>query len=121
MTYGSTVWHTPTEAGGKIKFAENKLSVVQNKCLRKIAGAYKATPVHSLEAETYVTPISLHLEQLQAKARYRLRHSGQANLVTKICKRVAGNLRNKTGPIRASIETPGKKKSMWTKKQFDSC
>lgn len=52
-----------------VKSAENKLSVVQNRCLGKIAGAYKATPVRSLEAETYFTYFSLHLNPPQAKAR----------------------------------------------------
>ena len=115
MTYGSAVWHSPPGAGGKLESAENKLSVVQNRCLRKIAGAYKATPIRSLEAETHISPISLHLSQLQAKARERLRNNGQAKLIAKACKEVAYKLRNRTGPTRRITETPGRKKHTWSK------
>lgn len=60
MTYGSLVWHAPKELKGLSKSAENRLAVVQNKCLRLISGGYKATPVQALEAETFVPPISSH-------------------------------------------------------------
>ena len=52
MTYGSTVWHAPRELKGFSKSAENRLSVVQNECLRLISGGYKATPIQALGAET---------------------------------------------------------------------
>lgn len=72
MTYDLTMWYILTKTEGKIKFAQNKFSVMQNKCLCKTADTYKITLVHFLEAETYVAPISLYLEQLQTKTRYRL-------------------------------------------------
>lgn len=48
--------------------------------LRTIAGTLKATFILALEAETYRAPIGFNLDQVQAKARYRLRVGGQANL-----------------------------------------
>ena len=48
MTYGSTIWHTPKEIK-KSNGISNKLAVIQNKCLRTIAGAFKATPIPVLE------------------------------------------------------------------------
>lgn len=38
LTYGSTVWHHPADARGRSKSADNKLSLVQNRCLRGVAG-----------------------------------------------------------------------------------
>lgn len=69
MTYGSSVWHTPKHI--QKSSSTEKLAVLQNKCLRTIAGAFKAMPIPVLEAETFITPIDIHLDQLQAKARYR--------------------------------------------------
>lgn len=64
MTYGSSVWHTPKDV--KKSSSTDKLAVLQNKCLRTIAGAFKATPISVLEAETFIAPIGIHLDQLQA-------------------------------------------------------
>lgn len=73
---------------------ENGLSIVQNKCLRLVSGGNKATPIQALEAETFVPPISSHLMQLQAKSRFRMQSTGQANFIAKARKRVAANLKS---------------------------
>lgn len=49
---------------------------MQDKCLHAIAGAFKATPIPVLQAGTFIAPIDDYLDQLQAKARYRLRAGG---------------------------------------------
>ena len=72
MTYGSIVWHTPKDVNRNKSITSN-LAVIQNRCLRTVAGAFKATPIPVLEAETHIVPIDVYLDQLQAKARYRLR------------------------------------------------
>ena len=72
MTYGSIVWHTPKDVN-RNKSITSKLAVIQKRCLRTVAGAFKATPILVLEAETHIAPIDVYLDQLQAKARYRLR------------------------------------------------
>lgn len=95
MTYGLTVWHTPKDA--KKSTSADKLAILQNKCLRSIAGAFKATPIPVLEAETYIAPFDIHLDQLQANARYRLRVGGQSKFIAKTCKTIASKLRGKTG------------------------
>jgi hypothetical protein len=60
LAYGAVVWYTPaSESTGKIKGLAAKLRTVQNKYLRTVAGAYRATPVESLETETYIPPIDL--------------------------------------------------------------
>lgn len=56
MSYGSAVWHSLPEHNNLPKMATSKVSVIQNKCLGVVSGAYKATPIQVLEAETYVPP-----------------------------------------------------------------
>lgn len=83
MTYGATVWHSPLGTKDARKGAVDKMVILQIKCLRIMAGAYKATPVEVLHAETLIPPMQEHLDQLQAKARSRLKISGQAAFIRK--------------------------------------
>lgn len=76
---------------------------------------HKATPIQALEAETYVSPISLHLNQLQAKSRYRMQSVGQAKSIAKACKGIAGRLKNDTSRLQIAIETPRQRKQVWAK------
>ena len=119
MTYGSAVWHTPKEIK-KNKATMSKLSVMQNKCLRTVAGAFKATPVEVLEAETFIAPMELHLDHLQMKARYRLRASGQAKLITTACSTIANKLRGKAGRKRIQRPTLGDLKHEWASKMLNN-
>ena len=119
MTYGSTVWHTPREIK-KNKATTSKLSVMQNKCLRTVTGAFKATPVEVLEAETFIAPMELHLDNLQTKSRYRLRAAGQAKLISKACNTIANKLRGKAGRKRTQHLTPGELKYEWASKMLNN-
>ena len=104
MTYGSLVWHTLKDV--KKSSSTDKLAVLQNKCLRTIAGAFKAIPISVLEAETFIAPIDIHLDQLQAKARYRLRVNGQSKFIARTCTSIANKLRGKAGRKRAQKNQP---------------
>lgn len=57
MTYASPIWSTKA----KPSVLAAKLEKVQSKCLRAIAGAYKATPIHLLQSETFVPPPSTYI------------------------------------------------------------
>ena len=80
---------------------------MQNNCLRTIAEAFKANPIPVLEAGTYITPIDVYLDQLQAKARYRLRIVGQLEFIARTCKSIANKLRGSAGRRREQQPTPG--------------
>ena len=54
ITYGSAIWHYSSETKGARKGNVNKLAIIQNKGLRVAAGAYRATPIELLHAETMV-------------------------------------------------------------------
>ena len=47
------------------------LETIQNRCLRAISGAYRATPIQLLESETGIPPLRSHLNIPQAQ--YQLR------------------------------------------------
>ena len=117
ITYGSIAWHIP-EAIQKGKYTSQKLTVTQNKCLRMISGAFRATPIPVLEAETFVPPLNLHLDHLQAKARARLRNSGQEKIVNKECANVVQRLRATSGRFRNQRPTPGMLKRDWMMTQL---
>jgi len=81
MTYGSPVWHTPETLRHSRKTVNKKLQVIQNTALRRVLGAYRATPTAVLEAEAGVPPVDLYLDSLQLKARQRLYTSGTTALI----------------------------------------
>ena len=115
ITYGSTIWHMPKDIK-KSNGISNKPAVIQNKCLRTIAGAFKATPIAVLEAETYIAPIDIHLDQLQTQARHRLCQGGQKKFIINACNSIAKKLRGRAGRKRAPASTPGMLKHTWAKK-----
>lgn len=105
MSYGSTVWHSlPLGYKGLPNSAENKLSVIQKRCLRIVSGAYKATPIRALR------PRHMFLPWCCIWNIYRLRISGQSKFRAKTCKKLAEKLKNRTGRTRIPIATPGKRK-----------
>ena len=95
ITYGSTVWYAPAGTKDARKNMAGKFEVTQYRCSRIVAGAYKATPIEVLQAETMMPRMQVHLDQLQAKARSRLKVNGQAAFIRKQCKRVAAKLRKR--------------------------
>ena len=110
MTYGSTIWHTPKDLKGSNSIA-GKLAVIQNRSLRTVAGAYRATPIAVLEAETHIPPITVHLNRLQRNARRRLEQGSR--YIKKSCKTIGDKLRGTRGRRRAETLTPGVRKLKW--------
>jgi hypothetical protein len=75
MTFGYAVWHNPDKKSHSTQSTLKQLKVIQNRCLRIITGAFKATPTSVLEAEAGVTLIEIHLNHQQAQTRERLQNS----------------------------------------------
>ena len=65
MTYSALVWTKGSEGNNPTATLLAPLRKVQNIGLRRIAGAYKAASILSLERETEVEPINLYLEKLR--------------------------------------------------------
>lgn len=66
--------------------------------------------------KTFIALIDVHLDQLQAKASYRLRAGGQANFITTACNKIANKLRGKARRRLVLQPTPGDQKHNWAKK-----
>jgi hypothetical protein len=64
---GCPAWWAPPETPFFRKGIGKELQKVENCCLRTVSGAYKATPVQSLQAEVGVAPLPLHLDSRQAR------------------------------------------------------
>jgi len=64
LTFAAPIWHQPSGTPEATKGHAKKLAVVQNDCLRTVLGAFRATPVPILEAESIISPIDLQLDRL---------------------------------------------------------
>jgi hypothetical protein len=124
LTYGSTIWHTPTPKEEERTRRKRqpvgpvaKLKKVQNKCLRVVAGAYRATPVSVLETETFTPPLNLHLDAKLARFRLRHKQSGMEELVTASCTQIRRKLMRgrprRRRRTRRDESTEGEKRTRW--------
>jgi hypothetical protein len=120
ITYAAATWFEspPRQEEGVSPLRGNKnvvkkLQIAQNKCLRIITGAFKATPVQILEVEAGVPPILLHLEGIQIQTRLRLQASGQWALHQQACQRIRRQLRPRRGAQNRENITPGGRKLRW--------
>jgi hypothetical protein len=67
--------------GDGLKGLSRALTPVQNKCLRIVSGAYKATPTRYLESEMAVPPLDLYFDKWVADFEDRIKLSGMARLL----------------------------------------
>ena len=64
MMYGSQVWGFKGEESELSKKILKPLKAAQNRCLRRVMGAYKRTPTAALEKEAEVLPLSLYTRKI---------------------------------------------------------
>jgi hypothetical protein len=64
---------------GGIRSDARSLAREQNKCLRVVAGAFRAIPVRNLETETFIPPIDLYLNVRLADFEALLQQTGKAH------------------------------------------
>jgi len=117
MTYGAVIWATPGDLPpSRRTWAGSPLDTQQNRCLRIVSGAYRATGLQALERETATPPLRVHVEQLQLQARARLEASGARQEVEAACARIRRRLQPKRGRRRPPIrDTPGQRKHSWAR------
>jgi hypothetical protein len=113
LAYGAGIWHTPGTISAKGLAA--RLQPVQNKCLRTVAGAYRATPIRALETETHTPPLDLYLDSRLAAFRERLAGSQVGQTIQEMCKVIQRKLRNKRGRRRALGPVPGAALDEWAR------
>jgi hypothetical protein len=66
ITTSCPTWWAPPSSQFFPKGLRDKLQRVENRCLRTFSGAYKATPVRSLQAEVGIPPLFLQMDGRQA-------------------------------------------------------
>jgi len=79
-------WHSPSPSSRtRPKGVAVKLQTIQSKCLRTITGAYRATPVRTLETETFIPPLDLYLDGRVEAYHNRTRHSRTKEITEEAC------------------------------------
>src|SRR5208282_574279 len=94
LAYGASSFHIPGTAQAPQGIAR-LLIPLQTRCLRIVAGAYKATAVRHLETETFVPPLDLYLSKRLADFEARLQASGAADRISRACLAVQSYLRRR--------------------------
>jgi hypothetical protein len=113
ITYGAGTWHSTSDSPAKSKGLATRLATIQNQCLRIVGGAYRATPIRSLEVETHIPPIDLQLDYLNAKAQSRLEDAGHSLAIRQACATIRQRLARGRGRRRRAPKTPGQKREAW--------
>ena len=122
IAYGAAAtFHQPSERGPV--GISRSLATQQNRCLRVITGAYRATPVRHLETEAGVLPLDLYLSKRLAVFEARLEASGKGQLIKDVCAGLRHALRQRRGRPRRqkppSIEE-GEGRAQWVRRWVDS-
>ncbi len=71
ITTGCPAWWAPPDTLFFRKGVGEELQKAENRCLRTVTEAYKATPIRSLQAEVGVPLLPLHMDGRQARLRLR--------------------------------------------------
>jgi hypothetical protein len=87
LTYGAAIWHTPARSQrDTAQGVAAKLRQIQNKCLRAVPGAYRATPTSTLGVEAYIPTIDLYLDSRLAAFQAKLAGSKVEQFIENTCK-----------------------------------
>ena len=101
ITYAAGAVHSPTNN----KLAKG-LAPTQNRCLRRVLGAFKHTPIRHLEVEAYCPPLDIYLDMRLAKFELRLKETGMDQLLRDSSRQIAHRLRNRRGRKRKPSQIP---------------
>jgi len=117
IIFGCNAWYTPAGTKGYRKGIAVKLQSIQGKCLRAIAGAYKATSTEALEIETYIPPLDLFTEESVARTSTRLRTLRTRFTTQTAVERIQHQTRGSRGRRSAPVITPAATLREWTEKR----
>jgi hypothetical protein len=94
VSYGAALWHRPGKKRQKGPVA--KLQKQQNSGLRRVLGAFKATPIRQLETEAYGPSLDLWLDGRIARFQARLERTSLARQIKDACAAIRAKLRLRT-------------------------
>jgi len=118
IAYGASAYHKPAKTAGQAKGIAKKLAPEQSACLRSVLGAYKRTPVRSLETEANVPPLDLYLNKRLADFEARLETTGKGQLIRNASTLVATRLKSRRGRPRETRPDPdgGEARQQWSRR-----
>ena len=117
LTFVVLIWHHPRGTEGFSRKPSEKLAKIQNGCLRKVTGAYRATPIPVLEAEASVAPLGYQLDKLVLQ--HQALRGTHAN-TKEGNERIARHLQSGRGRKRKRVPTPTVEKETWALKALDA-
>lgn len=124
ISYAAGVWYGPEGTNLTTKATERALETMQNRGLRNVIGAYRAVGGPTLEKETGIPPISLHLEGMVANYIKRSHDTPASKYIRRECEKI--RLRHPTTRRQITLQktTPMVKKLGWLRDKvpdlFDS-
>jgi exonuclease III len=117
MDYGGPLWHRPRRGGKEAGQQTKKLDILQNKCLRLITGAFKATPIEVLEREANVYPRQDMLDAKLARHIERTIHTDEQEIVRTAVARIKRTIRPRRGRPPKTKLSPRETKEQWWEKE----
>ena len=112
ISCGASVWKNPL--GVKAGKLMPLLRTVQNGCLRTVAGAYKATPIRSLEVETYILPVDIYLNSRVAAFQRQFENFSSYNTIKRACSEIRARLKSRAAK---KAKTLGQIRKEWAQQR----
>jgi len=112
LDYAAPLWFRPT---GEPRYGAkaDELEVAQNRCLRVVTGAYRATKIQCLQKEAMVAPKDLQLTERLARHVERSRNLPSEQVIERAKTRIRNSLAPKRGPRPHHTPTPKERKKAW--------
>ncbi len=85
--------------------------------MRTVTGAYRATPISTLEVEAHIPPIDLYLDSRLATFQTRLAGSKVEQFIENTCKQIQVKTRNRRGRRVAQKRTVGEYRRDWARER----
>ncbi len=90
ITYGAAAWYEPEL--GKPNKVIRAISKIQASGIRVVAGAYRATPIRELEAETYTPLVDIYCVELRARQIRKIYTSLAGAYIQEQCRMISNRL-----------------------------
>jgi hypothetical protein len=92
LIYVFAMWHM---SKNKKTNVDDKLTVLQNKCLRIVANVSRVILVSVLKVETHIILMRTYLNQLQTQTRLRLKIESCAKYIANFCRNIINKFRDR--------------------------
>ena len=117
LTYGVARWKEPAEKGNKQNQLISCLGKIQNKCLRVITGAHRATPVEMLHNEAQILPMRVALERIVLRSSERSETGPVSQVIKQACAAIREKLWGGRRRRVPNIRTRSDRIAGWAKQE----